>query len=255
MSIIITTLLLCTICLTLKGFLLYPNESSGDYIFTTGIVDAAFNSALETQPLNYLAHLLFAENTPESRVGNLMGDFHRGPLNKDWPIALRQGVWLHRKIDAFTDQHDDFICSKGRIGPFRRRLAGIILDVSYDHFLSRHWQQFSPIPRQAFILQLYRDLSCYQGYCPDKMARVIALMVEQDWLSVYHTTAGVGLVLDRMSHRFRRPTNLHGAGIELENNYALLEQDFLSFFPQLIYKVEQLKQSDIYLNGGLEVAN
>ncbi len=180
-----------------------------------------------------------------------MGDFHRGAIKKDWPITLRQGIWLHRKIDAFTDQHADFVCSKGRLSASRRRLAGIILDVSFDHFLSRHWQQFHSIPRQDFIQQVYQDVAVYQGYCPEKMSRVLQLMVEQDWLSAYHHTSGVGLALDRMSYRFSRPTNLRGSVIELENSYELLEQDFLRFFPQLMAQVEQLKQSDLYINGGV----
>ncbi|MEM8778255.1 MAG: DUF479 domain-containing protein, partial [Cyanobacteria bacterium P01_G01_bin.49] len=30
--------------------------------------------------MNYLAHLLLAEDSPESRLGNLLGDFVKGKL-------------------------------------------------------------------------------------------------------------------------------------------------------------------------------
>ncbi len=171
-----------------------------------------------------------------------MGDFHRGHIDQRWPKTLQQGVWLHRKIDAYTDQNPIFIQSKGHFSPARRRLSGIILDVCFDHFLSRHWEKFSSEPRQQFINQVYRDLEAYQGYCPDSMARVIDMMVRQDWLNAYYDLDGVSLVLDRMSRRFKRPTNLHGAGEEVENKYELLEQGFLEFFPQLVQQVSELKR-------------
>ncbi|OMH33689.1 ACP phosphodiesterase [Motiliproteus sp. MSK22-1] len=191
--------------------------------------------------MNYLAHLYFAAATPESRIGNLMGDFARGALDPDWPVSLRNGVWLHRKIDVFTDAHPCLLQARRRISPERRRLAGIILDISFDHFLSRHWSQFSSQLKTDFIREVYRDLSRYRGYLPAKMERPLKMMVEQDWLSAYHSIDGVNRALDGVSRRFSRPTNLLGAGEEIEKNYADLEKDFLEYFPQLIGYVSGLQ--------------
>ncbi len=190
--------------------------------------------------MNYLAHLIFAEPTPESRVGNLMGDFIRGRIPTEWPEPVRQGIWLHRRIDAWTDQHEVFVTSKGRISPARRRVAGIILDIAYDHFLSRHWQLFSPTPRSLFIAGVYRDLENYRGVLPERMQRPVQLMCQQDWLSCYHSIDETGRVLDRVARRFSRPTRLAGAGEEIRRAYPQLEADFLRFFPALIDYVRGL---------------
>ena len=175
-----------------------------------------------------------------------MGDFARGALDPEWPVSLRHGVWLHRKIDAYTDAHPCFLQARRRISPARRRLAGIILDISFDHFLSRHWSQFSSQSKKDFILEVYRDLSNYQGYLPERMERPLRMMVEQDWLSGYHSIKGVSRAIDGVSRRFSRPTNLLGAGEEIEQNYKNLESDFLEFFPKLICHVKELqgKQPD-----------
>ncbi len=178
-----------------------------------------------------------------------MGDFLHGALDPAWPQSLRQGIWLHRKIDAFTDLHQDFLISKSRMSLERRRLAGIILDIGYDHFLSRHWSDFCDQPREQFIAEVYLDLSRYQGFLPVRMERPLAMLIEQDWLSSYHHLEGVSLTLDRVARRFSRPTNLHGAGEEVRSNYQDLEQDFLRFFPKLVSHVENLQASRQYLHG------
>ena len=50
---------------------------------------------------------------------------------------------LHRRIDSFADTHPAFRRSRGRVSAARRRVAGIMVDMFYDHFLARHWGQFS----------------------------------------------------------------------------------------------------------------
>ena len=55
--------------------------------------------------MNYLAHLYLAEDTPESIIGNLLGDFVKGSAINDYSEGIKAGIKLHRKIDLFTDSH------------------------------------------------------------------------------------------------------------------------------------------------------
>lgn len=192
--------------------------------------------------MNYLAHLVFAEPTSASLMANLMGDFVKGRLAADWHPALRDGVVLHRQIDAFTDSHALFLRSSARLSPARRRFAGIILDICYDHFLSRHWRRFHHQPRQQFIEHSYQLLNLYQGYMPSNMQRPVRLMIEQDWLSAYASADQIVLVLDRVASRLSRPQRMLGSGAEFLQLYAALEQDFLAFFPELVTFVESQKR-------------
>ena len=195
--------------------------------------------------MNYLAHLLFAESTPESLMANLMGDFVKGRLAADWHPALRPGVLLHRQIDAFTDSNPVFLRSASRFSNRRRRFAGIILDICYDHFLSRHWDRFHDQPRSEFIAHCYQLLERYRGYQPETMQRPLRLMLDQDWLSAYADANKIVLVLDRVAHRLRRPEPMLGAGEEFLQHYSGLEQDFLDFFPELMTFVCSRKQPAI----------
>lgn len=195
--------------------------------------------------MNYLAHLLLADDDAESRVANLLGDFAKGPLRDDWSAGLRAGVYRHRRIDAFTDSHPLFLRSRRRLSARRRRFGGIIIDVCYDHFLSVHWGCFCDRPKTAFIAEAYDQLQHYPGELPVKMTRMLEAMIAQDWLNAYGSEAAIGLTLDRIAQRLRRPGGMLGAGEEFVAHYADLEQDFLGFFPQLIHFVEHVKTDEI----------
>ncbi|MEH6650107.1 MAG: ACP phosphodiesterase [Motiliproteus sp.] len=183
--------------------------------------------------MNFLAHLYFADATPESRVANLMGDYLKGRIAADWQPNLRDGVILHRRIDGYTDSHPLVLQSAARLSARRRRFAGIILDICYDHYLCRHWDRFSDQPLDRFIEDCYRQLSDYQGYLPESMQRPLRLLIEQDWLSTYADPDTICLVLDRVASRLSQPQRMLGAGEEFIRNYSLFERDFLSFYPQL----------------------
>ena len=189
--------------------------------------------------MNYLAHLYFADDTPESCVGNLMADFVRGPVDRQpYNGAVMRGMRSHVAVDRFTDSHDVVRESKALISPSRRRFAGIIVDICYDHFLARNWPRFSDEPLSAFIKRSYGSLSAYRGEMPPVLSRVIRHMVRHDWLHGYRETAGIGRALDGLSMRLRRPNTLAGSVEELEANYDELEGHFLRFFPDLVRHME-----------------
>ncbi len=190
--------------------------------------------------MNYLAHLYFAEDTPESRVGNLMADFVRGPVDRQpYGGAVMQGMQSHVAVDRFTDDHDVVRESKALISRRRRRFAGIIVDICYDHFLARHWSDFSDVPLSAFIERTYGSFREYRGELPPVMSRVIRHMVEHDWLRGYRELSGIGRALDGLSMRIRRPNTLAGSVEELKENYGEMEQHFLGFFPDLVRHMEK----------------
>ncbi len=189
--------------------------------------------------MNYLAHLYFAEDTPESCVGNLMTDFVRGPVDRQpYNGAVMRGMRSHVAVDRFTDSHDVVRESKALISPSRRRFAGIIVDICYDHFLARHWTDFSNEPLSAFIERTYGSLSDYRGDMPPVLSRVIRHMARHDWLHGYREIAGIGRALDGLSMRIRRPNTLAGSVEELEANYDEMEGHFLRFFPDLVRHME-----------------
>ncbi len=75
--------------------------------------------------MNHLAHVFLAPDSPEARVGSILGDFTRGVDLSTLPDPVKQGVRHHRAVDSFTDQHPDVLASKQVFSRQRRRFAGV----------------------------------------------------------------------------------------------------------------------------------
>ncbi|ACK70352.1 protein of unknown function DUF479 [Gloeothece citriformis PCC 7424] len=187
--------------------------------------------------MNYLAHLFLAENTPESRLGNLLGDFVKGNLDNFKTVyspQIIQGIKIHQKIDYFTDRHPIFKQSKQRISEKNRRYAGVIIDIYYDHFLSKNWLTYSNQDLEIFVTQIYQMLETYKSLLPDKLKNALPRMIQEDWLGSYRYLTGIDQTFSRLSRRIKRHNNIAFALEDLITHYSLLEEDFVNFFPQLV---------------------
>lgn len=185
--------------------------------------------------MNFLAHLRLGPDDPQQALGGLLGDFVKGPMTSiALPDPVRQGIWLHRSIDAFTDRHPLVARSKARVTGERRRYAGIMVDMFYDHLLARHWEQFDDQPLADFTARMYRAVLTQQGLMPDQARSVLVRMAEEDWLGSYAELQNLHLALNNMARRLRPGNPLPGAVDELEWDYQGFEADFLAFMPEVI---------------------
>jgi len=189
--------------------------------------------------MNYLAHLYLSQADAHSILGNIMGDFRKYLTESVLPENINAGMENHLRVDKFTDTHPVVIGLKDLFSPGRRRFAGIIIDIVFDHFLSRHWNCYRRESREDFISYSYDCLIDGWEYMPTRMQYAMHHMIHDDWLGSYIELAGISLTLDRMSRRIRFRNNLAGAITEIENNYPELEQGFLDFFPCLVNYVRQ----------------
>ena len=183
--------------------------------------------------MNYLAHLYLSEPNAEAWLGSLMGDFVKGPLDDRYGSEITHAIALHRKIDVFTDAHPVVLQSKSRMSTERRRYAGIMVDVFYDHFLARHWQDFHDAPLSEFTGRVYRALQCHHTSLPERLQRMAPMMMQWDWLGSYADIDSIYAVLDRMGQRLKRENPLLNSADELVANYAQLEADFGAFLPDV----------------------
>lgn len=198
--------------------------------------------------MNYLAHLYLAQNTPESQIGNLLGDFVKGPLEEYQTIyspEIIQGIKTHRQVDCFTDSHPIYLRSKNRISSSYRRLAGIIIDICYDHFLATHWHLFSQVNLDEFVKNIYIILTKHQTKLPHKLKNILPKIISDNWLSSYQTISGINLTFVRLSRRLKWENNLATASNEFLKNYTELKSDFLTFFPEVIKYVADMDNSSI----------
>ena len=191
--------------------------------------------------MNYLSHLFLAEDTEESRIGNLLGDFVKGRLDDSFSPEIIKGIKTHRKVDSFTDSHDIIKQTKKLISPGRRKYSGVLVDIFFDHFLTNQWGKYSKTDFNQFIDDTYKVLLKYENIYPLKGKVLIPRIVEKDWLRKYGDFEGLSLVFDRMSQRVKRENPLRGSEEELRQNYSEMEKNFNIFFPELIKYVEEIR--------------
>lgn len=185
--------------------------------------------------MNYLAHLFLSDGTPASLIGSLLGDFVKGSAVNIYPQDIRNGIDLHRKVDRYTDSHAIVRSSTSLVCADRRRFAGVLVDVFYDHFLAKNWLQYSEVPLRDFSRNAYKVLQDNREILPESFQQVMPQIIARDLLSSYQEIDGIDRALNRMSARIKRTNNLASGVEDLTANYQQLESDFRVFFPDLIH--------------------
>jgi len=197
--------------------------------------------------MNYLAHAFLSRATPESLTGGMLGDFVKGRIDSQFDPLVCAGIALHRAIDHYTDHHPLVEASRACVSPERRRFAGILVDVFYDHFLARHWPRYSPVPLERFTRHVYSVLWPQRRAFPERLQRMLPWMRAEDWLASYAEIESVDASLRGMARRFRFPERARplADGVhELVAHYDTFERQFHEFFPQLEQFVAQQGGND-----------
>jgi acyl carrier protein phosphodiesterase len=180
--------------------------------------------------MNFLAHALLAGDDPALIVGGVIGDWIKGPLPGVLPGDLARGVALHRAIDSFAELHPGFRASRTRVSAPRRRYAGVLVDIFYDHLLARHWTDIHHQPLDAYCRHVYQTLAARLDQIPQASHRGLMLMAGEDWLGSYARMEAIADVLVRMSRRARQPNPLAGGEQELLGDVAGYTDDFHGWF-------------------------
>ena len=187
--------------------------------------------------MNYLVHFLLAGDDDELRLGNLLGDFVKGRVERfehqGLTDRLRTGIQMHRAIDAFSDRHPAVRHSKEILSPEYGRLAGVIVDVFYDHVLARRWAEHHPRPLPEYTQDLYRTLRDNLHRMPSTVHPLIAAMTRGDWLRGYASQRGIEQALQGMAMRRPVAAGIGTAGRLLSDHFARFSADFDEFLPDL----------------------
>lgn len=193
--------------------------------------------------MNHLAHLLTAGDNEQVRLGVLLGDHVRGNQVLDsYPAAIAKGIQLHRSVDSYTDQHPELAVARNLFEAPFRRYAGIMLDVYWDHLLSRHWDQYCQQPLSVFAAQALALLTQYYAELPAGLQRFTHYAQTHDVLARYGETDVLAKVFSGISQRIRHDNPLAEALPELIIREEQLKLVFNSFFPQLLAHSEQWRR-------------
>jgi acyl carrier protein phosphodiesterase len=158
--------------------------------------------------VNFLAHLWLADQTGTSLAGSVLGDVVHGPDLSAYPAEIAEGVRLHRRIDALTDQHPRSLALRAAWPDGGRRYAGILLDLVADYRLVQDWPQFSEEPLAAFCQRAGRAIEDASDWFLLAGGRSSSAASFAALLHSYGTPDGIDLAIRRTAARLRKPEPL-----------------------------------------------
>ena len=151
--------------------------------------------------MNFLAHCALAQDASECwedgdalrsglLAGAILADFGKGPVASHLPLELQTGIRLHRRIDAFTNQHDLIRNTCASFPPGLRRYAPIFLDILGDYYLSQTWDDYYAETRPQFSQRCYDACTAYAHHLEETKApqlhTFMQYMRSSDLLANYH---------------------------------------------------------------------
>ncbi len=158
--------------------------------------------------MNFLSHAFLAGENPALIIGGVAGDWIKGHLPGALPADLAQGATLHRAIDTYSESSAGFRRSRTRVSAGRRRYAGVLVDMFYDHLMARHWESLHHQPLNEYCERVYGLIRERLHELPADSHLAMDYMAREDWLGSYARIEGIAAVLVRMSRRARQPNPL-----------------------------------------------
>lgn len=183
--------------------------------------------------MNFLAHIYLSGNNDFMKIGGFMADGVRGKDYEHFPDDIRKGILLHRAIDTFTDAHAVFRISKHRLHERYGHYSGVIIDVFYDYFLAKNWQDYSDEKLDVFVQNFYQSLEDNFDMLTPKVQNMLPHMERGNWLWNYQFVDGIGTILSQMDRRTKNTSKMGESVQELEQFYKEFEQEFTLFFKEL----------------------
>lgn len=189
--------------------------------------------------MNFLGHLYLSGENNEIKIGNFIADAVKGRSYLNYNTEIQHGIILHRAIDKFTDTHPVFIQSKQKLNSHFTYFSGIVIDIFYDHFLSRNWSRYSQIPFDSYTQSAYNLMLSRFSILPEKVKFFLPFMVKNNWLKIYGEIDGITRVLNGLSKRTSLPNKTGHAISVLEENYNEFNEEFHLFFTDIIHYIEK----------------
>jgi len=184
--------------------------------------------------MNYLAHAFLSNNQTHLLVGNFIADHLRGNNFKDLPNEIIEGVYLHRRIDTFTDEHPEFKKAKRIFYNGFEKHSGILVDIYFDHFLAKNFENFAKTSLTQFSDQVYEVYNQHVHLLPQSSNRFLEYVIKNNIYHSYSQAKGIETVLSHLSHRIKHNVQLDESMQLFNANENKLKESFDVFFEDAI---------------------
>lgn len=190
--------------------------------------------------MNFLAHLYLSFGDAELMLGNFIADEIKLSNIQYLPERVQLGIILHRKIDAFTDDHAAFKASVNAFRPFHKKYSAVIVDIINDHLLHQNWKKYNQDDFHNFEAFAYNSLAPLENTLRGKAKLHLQSLIKYKYLKVYGNREGLSDVMSRMDFRTRFPSDFKASVDQLYDNYDFYDQQFRQLMDDMVTSLSQL---------------
>jgi acyl carrier protein phosphodiesterase len=168
---------------------------------------------------------------------NLYADFVKGPVEKIENDSLRKAVLLHRSIDDFIDTDKVVHELKLKLYVELPKVAGIAVDLFFDHLLAKYWPKFHEQPLTVYLDHFFNRaatiISSFENrgeiFFSDFFKQLLYRIEKEEWILNYKKIEGLGFACSGLSRRLSFPNNLYTGPIVFQENEQLVSNTFFDF--------------------------
>lgn len=141
--------------------------------------------------MNYLGHRYLSGDDEQIIVGNFIADFVKGVSYKNYPVAIQNGILMHRKIDEYTDNHNNFKAISNIVRGVYGKYSPIISDMLIDHVLAAEWKNYHSKSLYVYSIKTYLTLVKNYNILPKRMQQILPFLIQSNRLYSYSREKGI----------------------------------------------------------------
>jgi len=134
-------------------------------------------------------------------ICNLYGDHVKGSNFNHYPEKIKQGIRLHRSIDFYIDNHPSSLCLKQLLYAELPKVAGIAVDLYFDHLLAKNWQKFHPQRLTEYLINFFNHSSLYEFHMKEHFREFLSQLRRYRWIEHYPSDEGLQKLCEGVSRK------------------------------------------------------
>jgi acyl carrier protein phosphodiesterase len=107
------------------------------------------------------------------------------------------------------------------------------MDIFYDHFLAKNWNNYSNLKLEEYAVNFYLLLKENYDALTERAQGMMPYMIGRNWLVSYASLEGLEMIMFQMDYRTKHRVAMNESIVELKQYYTEFENEFTLFFEEL----------------------
>ncbi len=204
--------------------------------------------------MNFVGHIYLSGENKNIAIGNFIGDYIKGKEYERYPEEIQKGILIHRDIDSTMDIHPSFLATRELFKESYGRYAGVVVDMAFDHILTKNWNDWHDIPLKKFTRSFYGLLIKNYRVLPSQVKEFLPFMVRSNRLYSYSSLNGIEKALSIMANYTSLPSKPTEAALVIQSKEAEITQHFYQLLGDLALYLNKKYQLPINGKAAIQIA-